>query len=131
MPLHPGVYGKLLGEKIARHNARVWLINTGWTGGPYGTGQRMRLSHTRRMITAALRGDLDGVSVVKDPIFGLAIPERVEGVPDEILIPRRTWPDASAYDAQANKLAKMFVENFKQFEDGVSDEIKAASPKLG
>ena len=131
MPLHPGVYGKLLGEKIARHGAKVWLINTGWTGGPYGTGERMRLGHTRRLITAALGGELEGVGMITDPIFGLAIPESVKGVPDDVLTPRKTWADGAAYDAQARKLADMFVENFKQFEDGVSDQVKAASPTRG
>ena len=131
MPLHPGVYGKILGEKITRHNARVWLINTGWTGGPYGTGERMKLAHTRRMITAALEGELDDVATRTDPIFGLVIPEHVEGVPRDVLVPRSTWADGDAYDAQANRLAEMFIENFAQFEDGVSDEVKAAAPKPG
>ena len=131
MPLHPGVYGRLLGEKITRHGARVWLINTGWTGGPYGVGQRMRLSLTRRMITAALTGELDDAATQPDPIFGVAVPESVDGVPPDVLVPRRTWADAAAYDAQANKLADMFVENFKQFEDGVGDDVKAAAPKRG
>ncbi len=131
MPLHPGVYGKLLGEKITRHNARVWLINTGWTGGPYGTGQRMKLAHTRRMITAALGGELDGVATHADPIFGLAIPEAVDGVPADVLQPRRTWADPAAYDAMANRLAEMFIDNFRQFEDGVGDDVMAAAPKRG
>ena len=131
MPLHPGVYASLLGEKLAKHQARVWLVNTGWTGGPYGQGTRMKLGYTRRMITAALAGDLDRVATRPDPIFGVAVPESVDGVPDEILVPKNTWADSAAYDAQAAKLARMFVENFKQFEDGVSDEVKAASPKVG
>ncbi|MEM7349467.1 MAG: phosphoenolpyruvate carboxykinase (ATP) [Acidobacteriota bacterium] len=129
MPLHPGVYGALLGEKLTRHQAKVWLINTGWTGGPFGTGSRMKLGYTRRMITAALSGELDHVPQHKDPIFGLAIPESIADVPSEILVPRKTWPDGAAYDQQANKLAKMFVANFAQFEDGVDDEIKAAAPR--
>ncbi len=131
MPLHPGVYGRLLGEKIARHGVRVWLINTGWTGGPYGTGKRMKLAYTRRMITAALTGELDGVATHDDPIFGVAIPESVAGVPRDILVPRKTWTDGAAYDAQANRLAEMFVDNFKQFEGGVGDDVKAAAPKHG
>ncbi len=131
MPLHPGVYGRLLGEKIARHGARVWLINTGWTGGPYGTGKRMKLAYTRRMITAALGGELDGAATAADPIFGMAIPENVAGVPQNVLVPRKTWADGAAFDAQANRLADMFVENFKQFEDGVTGEVKAAGPKRG
>ncbi len=131
MPLHPGVYGKLLGEKLARHQAKVWLINTGWTGGPYGTGERMKLAYTRRMIDAALTGALDQVATITDPIFGLAIPERIEGVPQEVLTPRNTWADAKAYDTQASRLADMFVENFKQFEDGVDADVKAAAPIRG
>ena len=129
MPLHPGVYGRMLGERIARHGARVWLINTGWTGGPYGTGQRMRLGYTRRMITAALTGELDGVATRPDPIFGVAVPESVPDVPPDVLVPRKTWVDGNAYDAQAHRLADMFVDNFKQFEDGVGDDVKAAAPK--
>ncbi|MEM7582624.1 MAG: phosphoenolpyruvate carboxykinase [Acidobacteriota bacterium] len=128
MPLHPGVYGKLLGEKLSRHRAKVWLINTGWTGGPHGIGSRMRLSHTRRMVTAALSGELDQVATRTDPIFGLAIPERIEGVPQDILTPRKTWADPAAYDTQVNRLADMFIENFKQFEDGVDERVKAAAP---
>ena len=129
MPLHPGVYGKLLGEKITRHGARVWLINTGWSGGPYGTGQRIELAYTRRMITAALTGELDDVATHADPIFGVAIPQSVSGVPDDVLVPRNTWADGAAFDAQANRLANMFIENFKQFEDGVGDDVKAAAPQ--
>ena len=129
MPLHPGVYGSLLGEKLARHDAKVWLINTGWTGGPHGIGTRIRLAYTRRMVTAALEGELDAVADSVDPIFGLAIPGRVEGVPQEILCPRRTWNDGAAYDAQADRLAEMFISNFAQFEEGVSDEVKAAAPR--
>ena len=104
MPLHPGVYAKLLGEKLQRHGSRVWLVNTGWTGGAYGTGSRMKLAHTRRMVSAALAGELDSVETVEDPIFGLHIPVTVEGVPDEVLRPRATWADGEAYDAAAKKL---------------------------
>jgi phosphoenolpyruvate carboxykinase (ATP) len=129
MPLHPGTYARLLGEKIARHQARVWLVNTGWTGGPYGTGRRLKLGHTRRMVTAALTGALDEVPTARDPIFGLAVPERVDGVPPETLTPRRTWSDGAAYDAQAAKLARMFVDNFEQYADEVSGEVRAAGPK--
>lgn len=129
MPLHPGVYAELLGKKITEHGAKVWLINTGWTGGPHGEGKRMNLAYTRRMVTAALAGELDGVATQTDPIFGVAIPEKVEGVPDEILVPRNTWDDGAAFDAQAAELARMFVENFGQFADGVSDDVKAAAPR--
>lgn len=129
MPLHPGVYAKLLGEKIDKHNSVVWLVNTGWTGGPAGVGSRMKLAYTRRMVTAALNGELDNVETTTEPFFGLQIPKNVEGVPDDVLNPRATWTDGAAYDAQAKKLVEMFNNNFKQFEDGVTDEIKAAAPK--
>ncbi|GAB4264084.1 MAG: phosphoenolpyruvate carboxykinase (ATP) [Candidatus Promineifilaceae bacterium] len=129
MPLHPGEYAKLLGEKIEKHNVNVWLVNTGWTGGPYGEGSRMKLAYTRRMVTAALNGELDNVETVEEPFFGLQIPVAVEGVPSEVLNPRQTWADPARYDAQAAKLAAMFVENFKQYESGVLPEIIAAGPK--
>ncbi|RME66048.1 MAG: phosphoenolpyruvate carboxykinase (ATP), partial [Caldilineae bacterium] len=109
--------------------ASVWLVNTGWTGGPYGVGSRMKLAHTRRMVHAALNGELENVETVIDPIFGLHVPTHVEGVPDEVLQPRNTWADPAAYDAQAAKLARMFVENFEQFADGVTPEIIAAGPR--
>ena len=130
MPRHPGEYAKLLGEKISSHGAKVWLVNTGWTGGPHGVGSRMKLSYTRRMVAAALSGELDGVETTVDPIFGVEIPRSIEGVPNELLDPRGTWQDAAAFDAQAAELARMFVKNFKQFADGVSDEIQAAAPKV-
>ncbi|MBX3000072.1 MAG: phosphoenolpyruvate carboxykinase (ATP) [Caldilineaceae bacterium] len=129
MPLHPGVYAELLGKKIDEHQAQVWLVNTGWTGGPYGVGSRMKLEYTRRMISAALSGELDNVKTVVDPFFGFEIPVEVEGIPSEILTPRNTWPDAEAYDAQASSLAEMFAENFKQFESDVSEAIAAAGPQ--
>jgi phosphoenolpyruvate carboxykinase (ATP) len=130
MPLHPQRYAQLLGERIEKHNAKVWLINTGWTGGPYGVGQRMPIPHTRAMVNAALDGKLDDVPMRKDPIFGMDIPTQVPGVPDEILFPRGTWQDQAAYDAQALKLAGMFIENFKKYADGVSSVILDASPKV-
>ncbi len=95
LPLHPGVYAKMLGEKLAEHGVRVWLLNTGWTGGPYGVGQRIKLAYTRRMVTAALTGELDGVETWTDPIFGLDVPTRIEGVPDKLLHPRETWQSSS------------------------------------
>jgi phosphoenolpyruvate carboxykinase (ATP) len=128
MPLHPSKYAKLLGEKIVRHNSKVWLVNTGWTGGPYGTGERMKLAYTRRMVEAALTGELDSVETYTDPNFNLHVPVKIEGIPDEVLRPRDTWSDAEAYDAQAQKLAGMFIDNFEQFSDAVSDEILAAGP---
>ena len=128
LPLAPSRYARMLGEKIARHNARVWLVNTGWTGGAYGTGTRMKIAHTRAMIRAALSGALDGVGYEKDPVFNLDIPISCPDVPSEVLKPRNTWADGAAYDAQAAKLAKMFVENFKTFEQGVTAEVLAAGP---
>lgn len=128
MPLHPGVYADLLGSKIDEHQVKVWLINTGWTGGPYGTGKRMELAYTRRMIDAALSGELDHVETVVDPVFGVCVPTRVQGVPSHLLVPRNTWADPHAYDAQAAKLAAMFDENFRQFDDSVSEAIRYAGP---
>ncbi|MBI1222076.1 MAG: phosphoenolpyruvate carboxykinase (ATP) [Bacteroidetes bacterium] len=129
LPLHPGKYAAMLGDKLRESGAKVWLINTGWTGGPYGVGSRMKLSYTRAMITAALEGKLDNAQFEKLPVFGLEIPVSCPDVPSEVLNPRNTWTDASAYDAKAAHLAELFVKNFAQFEDGVTDEIKAAAPK--
>lgn len=129
MPLRPGEYAKLLGEKIEKHGSKVWLVNTGWTGGPHGVGSRMKLAYTRRMITAALNGELDDVPMTEEPNFGLAVPQSVPEVPTEILMPRNTWSDPAEYDKQAARLVGMFKENFKQFEDLVTDEIKAAGPR--
>ena len=128
LPLHPGVYAKMLGEKLAGHGVRVWLLNTGWTGGPYGVGQRIKLGFTRRMVTAALTGELDDVETWTDPIFGLDVPTRIEGVPDKLLHPRETWQSPADYDAQATKLADMFADNFKKYESGVDESVKAAGP---
>jgi phosphoenolpyruvate carboxykinase (ATP) len=129
MVLHPTVYAKFLGEKIARHDAKVWLVNTGWTGGAYGVGSRMKISHTRAMIRAALSGQLDNVAYETDPIFNLAVPQSVPGVPVEVLKPRNTWKDPAAYDEQARKLARMFVDNFKTFEADAAPDVTAAGPK--
>ena len=129
LPLHPSVYARMLGERLARHRAQVWLVNTGWTGGPHGTGSRIKLRYTRRMVHAALGGELDAVPTRTDPVFGFEVPQKVEGVPDELLDPRRTWPDAAAYDAQAAKLADMFVKNFAQFEAQVGAEVVEAGPR--
>src|SRR5215203_2493349 len=129
MVLHPTVYADFLGQRIARHNARVWLVNTGWTGGAYGLGKRMKIAHTRAMIDAALSGALDNVSFVVDPVFNLEVPQSVPGVPPEVLNPRNTWADSAAYDVQAHKLARMFIENFKTFEADASPDVKAAGPK--
>jgi phosphoenolpyruvate carboxykinase (ATP) len=129
MVLHPTVYAKFLGEKIARHEARVWLVNTGWTGGAYGVGSRMKIAHTRAMIRAALTGALDHVRYQTDPVFNLEVPQEVPGVPAEVLNPRNTWKDGAAYDAQARKLAAMFVENFKSFEAEAAPDVIAAGPR--
>lgn len=115
LPLRPKAYADLLGEKIERHRAKVWLINTGWTEGPYGVGHRMKLSHTRAMIRAAMAGELEGVDYESDPVFHLSVPTAVPGVPTEILMPRNTWPDKGAYDAKASELFAMFEANFKKF----------------
>jgi len=114
LPLPPKVYADMLGEKIDRHNASVWLVNTGWTGGAYGTGKRMSLTHTRAIVDAALKGDLDNVEYETDPIFGLSIPCSCPGVPSEVLNPRKTWSNPTEYDAKAKQLLTMFEDNYKQ-----------------
>ena len=128
LPRSPGVYADLLGEKTRKHAARVWLVNTGWTGGRYGVGSRMKLGHTRTMLAAALDGDLENVRQTVDPVFGLRVPTHVPGVPDSILLPRRTWNDGAAYDAAAAELAAMFKRNFERFAGQVSGAVKAAGP---
>jgi len=118
----------MLGERISKHGARVWLVNTGWTGGAYGTGSRMKLAHTRAMVTAALSGALDKGGFTKDPVFGIEVPTSVPGVPAEVLTPRSTWPDAAGYDAQATKLAEMFRKNFETFAAQVPSSVSEAGP---
>jgi len=130
MPLHPTVYAELLAEKIRKHNSNVWLVNTGWTGGPHGEGHRMKLSHTRKMLSEAIAGNLDDGEFQTEPIFGLSIPKSVDGVPSEVLIPRNTWKDKEAYDRKAKKLASMFDENFKKFKNQASKNIVEAGPEL-
>jgi phosphoenolpyruvate carboxykinase (ATP) len=130
LPLHPARYAEMLGRKMEEANVNVWLVNTGWTGGAYGVGHRMKLSYTRAMITAALNGELDNVATTQDAIFGVAIPEQVPGVPIEVLQPRNTWADKAAYDEKARFLAGLFVENFKKYAAGVSEEILAAAPNI-
>jgi phosphoenolpyruvate carboxykinase (ATP) len=129
MVLHPTVYARFLGDRIARHQARVWLVNTGWTGGPYGVGSRMKIGHTRAMIHAALAGALDDVPYERDRTFNIEVPTRCPGVPEDVLKPRGTWKDGVAYDAQAARLARMFVDNFKSFEAEASADVKAAGPR--
>ncbi len=130
MPLHPGVYAEMLAEKMKANNANVWLINTGWSGGAYGTGSRIKLKYTRAMIHAAMEGKLDNVEFENHEIFGLAMPTTCPDVPDEILNPKNTWADKDAYDTKANELAAKFVNNFAKFEEGCSEEIIAAAPKV-
>jgi phosphoenolpyruvate carboxykinase (ATP) len=130
LPLYPSVYAKLLGEKIARHKVNVWLINTGWTGGPYGVGSRLSLPYTRSMIRAVLTGSWEGVSMYKDRNFGFAVPEAVPDIPSEILHPRHTWTDRLAYDQQVRLLIGKFQDNFTQFASQVSPEINAAGPAI-
>jgi phosphoenolpyruvate carboxykinase (ATP) len=129
MPLHAMEYAKMLGQKISQHNTRVYLINTGWSGGPYGVGKRMDLKYTRAMVTAALNGELEKVRFKHDDIFNLDIPTSCPGVPSEILDPRNTWSDKNEYDLSANRLAELFVKNFQKF-GVVSNEIRNAGPKL-
>lgn len=130
LPLHPAKYAELLGNKLEGTDIKVWLINTGWTGGSYGTGSRMKLKYTRAMITAALIGKLDTVVFKNMPIFDLQIPTECENVPSELLNPRDTWSDKTAFDETANNLAGQFVKNFEQFASETSDAIKAAAPKV-
>ena len=125
---HPTKYAELLGRLLQEHDSRVWLVNTGWTGGPYGVGKRMKLGFTRAMVRAAFEGGLDAIKTRTDPVFGLAVPQSVPGVPTEILDPRGTWSDASAYDAQAKKLAEMFRKNFEKF-GTVAAKIRDAGPQ--
>ena len=128
LPLPPSRYAELLAELVERHDVSTWLVNTGWTGGAYGEGHRMKLAQTRRMVTAALEGELEGVRTHVDPVFGLQVPDHVSGVPDEVLRPRQTWEHPAEYDAQAEKLVGMFRENFKKFEANVSPSVRDAGP---
>jgi phosphoenolpyruvate carboxykinase (ATP) len=130
LPLHPLEYADLLSEKMRRHHAQVWLVNTGWTGGPYGVGRRISLRHTRSIVTAILRGGLDETATCEDNLFGLHIPTQVPNTPVEILIPRDTWEDRHAYDQKACELAWRFKENFTQYADQAAPEVVAAGPKM-
>ncbi len=131
MSLHPTVYGNLLSQKIAEHGTKVWLMNTGFTGGPYGVGKRMSIAHTRALLNAALEGKLDRVPTYQDPVFGVEVPTECPGVPAQVLRPRETWAKAADYDAKAQQLARLFNDNFKQFADQASPEVLAAAPKVG
>lgn len=130
LPLHPTQYAEMMGKKIDESGAKVWLINTGWSGGSYGTGDRMKLKYTRAMITAALEGKLDNVEYKTHEVFGLAMPTSCPDVPTELLDPKSTWKDGAAYDAKANELAEKFVANFDKFKEYANDEIMAAAPKV-
>ncbi len=129
LPLPPEVYAEMLGEQMERHRVQVFLLNTGWTGGPYGQGSRIKLPYTRAMVDAALSGQLDAAETSVDPVFGLHVPTHIDGIPDELLHPRDTWADPEAYDARARYLAGLFIENFRRFEDA-SEELLAAGPKI-
>jgi phosphoenolpyruvate carboxykinase (ATP) len=126
---HPTVYARLLGERIAQHAVDCWLVNTGWSGGPYGVGKRMSIAHTRAMVNAALEGTLRDAEFMTESFFGLQIPTAVPDVPSEVLNPRNAWRDEAAYDSQARKLAGLFVANFKQYEAQVDEDVRAAAIK--
>jgi len=127
---HPGKYAELLADRIQKHNANVWLISTGWSGGPYGVGQRVKLSHTRAILDAIYAGDLADVKTERDPVFGFEVVAECPNVPSDILIPKETWSDKQAFDATAGKLAKLFGENFANYADGVSDAVRASGPAV-
>jgi phosphoenolpyruvate carboxykinase (ATP) len=128
LPLHPGRYAEMLGKKIRQHHVSIWLVNTGWTGGSFGKGRRIALTHTRSMITAVLEGQLHDVPFNKHDVFGIEIPERCPGVPESILDPRNAWQDKSAYDTAARQLAILFRNNFEKYADGVDAAVLAAAP---
>lgn len=129
MVLHPSRYAELLAQKIRKHHAACWLVNTGWTGGPYGVGERMKIKYTRALLNAALDGSLDKATFEQDPVFGVQVPTSCRGVPEKILKPKNTWADPRAYDSKAEHLARLFAENFREFEDQVPGEVKAAGPQ--
>jgi phosphoenolpyruvate carboxykinase (ATP) len=129
MPRHPSEYGNLLRDKIRNHKVDCWLVNTGWTGGAFGTGKRMPIKETRALLAAALNGSLAKAPMRTDPHFGFQVPTAVPGVDPKILNPRETWADPAAYDKQAQRLVKMFVDNFQQFESHVEPDVRAAAPK--
>jgi len=130
LPLHPTQYAALFGEKMEKHQVNVWLVNTGWTGGPYGVGNRMKLAYTRAMITAALEGALDNVGYRTHSVFGVGIPETCPNVPDEVLSPRATWADKDAYDRKARELGAAFIQNFEKYKEFASEDILAGAPNL-
>jgi len=125
---HPYYYADLLRRKIEKHNANCWLVNTGWTGGPYGIGKRMSIHHTRALLNAALDGKLDKAEYDVDPVFGFRVPKHCEGVPDKVLQPINTWEDPKAYEQKYLMLASLFIENFKKFADGCAADVVAVGP---
>jgi phosphoenolpyruvate carboxykinase (ATP) len=127
---HPTRYAELLAERVRTHNAQTWLVNTGWTGGPFGVGHRMKLGYTRAIIDAIHDGTLHMADTVEDPIFGVAVPTECPGVPAELLVPRNTWADKTAYDRTALKLAHLFCDNFRSFEDRASEAVRSAAPRI-
>ncbi len=128
MALPPTVYADMLGKRIAQHGSTCWLVNTGWTGGPYGVGRRMKIQHTRAMVRAVLNGQLDKAEFVADLVFRVLVPREVPGVPREVLFPRETWADPRAYDAKADALAGLFAKNFAEYSGSLGDDVKAAAP---
>jgi phosphoenolpyruvate carboxykinase (ATP) len=127
---HPTKYAELLAKNLETHNAQVWLVNTGWSGGGYGVGSRMKLKYTRAIVDAIHSGELLKAPTIEDPIFGVQVPTQCSGVPSEILIPKNTWADKAAYDGAARKLAALFVDNFKKYADQASEAVRAAGPRL-
>jgi phosphoenolpyruvate carboxykinase (ATP) len=130
LPLHPTKYAELLGEKLKKNKVNVWLLNTGWVGGSYGTGSRIKLSYTRSLITAALNGELEKVEMGKTNYFGLQFPKTCKDVPSEILDPRNSWADKTLYDVKAKNLAEQFIKNFDQYASSANEEILSAAPKI-
>jgi len=130
MPLDPTVYAKLLGERMSEHKANCWLVNSGWSGGPYGEGKRMKISITRALLSAAMEGRLDGVGYTRDPLFNVMVPDSCPGVPSEVLTPRNTWKDKEAYDAKARKLAQLFMKNFEQYAGQAGRSVIEAGPRV-
>ena len=127
---HPGKYAEMLAEKMKKHGAKAWLVNTGWSGGSYGVGSRISLRATRAIIDAINSNQLDGVTTVEDPIFGFQIPVSCPNVPESILQPKKTWAKPDAYDQKAKELAHLFRKNFTAYESGVSEAVKNAEPKV-
>ena len=130
LPLHPGKYAEMLGKKMKEHQVNVWMINTGWSGGPYGVGQGVKLPYTRAVISAALEGRLDNVGFEVHPVFGMLMPVECPGVPSEVLNPRNTWKDKEQYDVKAKHLAAEFISNFEKYASGVTKEILDAAPTI-